>query len=275
MRNAPAPSSPEFREAVRAYWEDPTTMSIIDPNLHQLEIDTVSRHLRAEDVLADVGCGNGEATVRYARAVRRAVGFERSDRLRSLAIEAGRSSKLTNLSFEAADVLELGGRPGEFDVVVSQRMLINLGSWEEQQRAILNLRRMLKPGGRAILVENTTDAFDALNGLRAEAGLAPIPRHWHNLFFNHEELMRFLEGRFRVLTTHDFGLYYFLTRVYVQMFASFVGFGAAAVKDPVFEHADRAARTAHERFGDRLRVSGHRALGPIQVFVLERHGADE
>jgi SAM-dependent methyltransferase len=265
---------PDFRSALRAYWEDPGVVSIIDRNLHKLEMDTVSRHLLPTDRLADIGCGDGEATIHYAARVQRCVGFEPSNHLRAKAIEAGEKSGLANLSFRAGDILEMREKTGEFDVVVSERMLINLASWEEQTQALRNIHGILERGGRAILVENTNDAFLALNDVRAKVGLPPIPQHWHNRFFDYDELMNFLAGKFQLLKTYDFGFYYLLTRVFVQMFASFAGYGADAVKDPIFEKADSAARVLFEQFGDNIKIRGRRALGPIQVFVLRREGAE-
>ena len=110
--------------------------------------------------------------------------------------------------------------------------------------------------------------------MRTAMGLPPIPQHWHNRFFDYDNLMAFCQGRFQLLKHFDFGLYYLLTRVYVPMFASFEGYGANAVKDPMFHKSDAAARLLCERFGDRVRVAGSRAFGSIQVFVLRREGHD-
>lgn len=262
--------SEDLNAAIRDYWETPGTISIIDSNLHELEIQAVQRHLMPTDRLADVGCGDGEATLRYASKVRECVGFERSQTLRAKAEAAAARSGLKNVSFHAADILHPSADLSGFDVVVSQRMLINLASWEEQQQGIRNLHAMLKLGGRAILIENTNEAFAAMNDLRVKMGLSPVPQHWHNRFFGHDELMRFVQGGFQLVRMADFGLYYLLTRVYTQMFASFEGWGRQAVKDPIFEHADRAARLLFEQIGDRTRIDGCPAFGPIQVFVLRR-----
>jgi hypothetical protein len=101
-------------------------------------------------------------------------------------------------------------------------------------------------------------------------GLAPVPQHWHNRFFDDDEFTRFTRGGFQLLHFEDFGLYYLLTRVFTQMFAAFEGFGASAKKDPIFERADSAARRLHEAMADRIEIKGTRAFGPIQVFVLRR-----
>ena len=238
--------SSDFNAAVKAYWEEPSTVSIIDKNLHQIEIDTVCRHLLPTDSMADIGCGDGQATIQYAAKVARCIGVERSERLRAKAEKAAKECGASNLAVQAGDILDKSLPSGCFDVILTQRVLINLASWEEQKQGILNVHRMLKPGGRYIMIENTNDAYLALNDVRVELGMAPIPQHWHNRFFDYDELTDFLRGKFQLLRHYDFGLYYLLTRVYVPMFASFVGWGAKAVKDPIFEKSDGAARVLLE-----------------------------
>jgi len=267
-------TSADFQTALKDYWESPATVSIIDKNLHRLEIDAVSRHLSARDRLADIGCGNGAATIEYAQRVASCVGFERSSHMRAQAEDAARRAGANNLTFEPADILSLTGRDGQFDVVVSQRMLINLASWEEQMQGLLNIHRLLRPGGKAILIENTNQSFSAMNRMRADVGLEPVPQHWHNRFFDHDDLIEFFKGKFQLLEHNDFGLYYFLTRVYTQMFAKFEGYGIKAKADAIFQESDRAARIAHERFGNQIRIGNYSAFGPIQVFVLRREGKD-
>jgi SAM-dependent methyltransferase len=264
----------DIRTQIRDYWEQPTTVSIIDSNLHELEIEAASRYLEPTDRFVDVGSGNGEATVRYAQRVREAIGLERSAHMRGLAEQNAIRAGLRNVSFREFDILGSDIPQGQFDSLVSQRMLINLASWEEQVTGIRNLHRMLKVGGRAVLIENTNDAFQAMNDVRVSLGLAPVPQHWHNRFFDYDEFASVLRGRFQVIHYEDFGLYYLLTRVYTQLFASFEGYGASAKKDPIFERADRAARLLHEQMRDRVHITGSRAFGPIQVWVLRREAGE-
>jgi len=264
-------AGPDLQEALRAYWEDPQTVSILDTHLHELEIQAVLRYLQPTDVLADVGCGDGMATARYAAVVRHVDGLERSASLRA------RASRLTrlppNMIVQDCDVL--GPVPeAAYDAIVSQRCLINLPSWDEQQRAIRHLHRMLKVGGTLILVENTNEAFQAMNDLRVQMGLARVPQHWHNRFFDYDALTAFMGGGFQLLRHEDFGLYYLLTRVFTQMFARFEGFGAQAVKDPIFAQADAAARRLHQAIGNLVTLNGGRAFGPIQVFVYRREAGE-
>jgi SAM-dependent methyltransferase len=265
------PIAPEkFDEAVKSYWESPRTVSIIDKNLHELEIATVLRHLQATDYVADIGCGNGQATLRYAKRARKVLAIERSNHLRAQAQHAAEQAGISNVELVPGDVLDLSEYEQTFDAIVSQRMLINLSSWEQQAKGLQNLHCALKPGGRLIMIENTNDAFSNMNDMRHDVGLDAVPQHWHNRFFDFDQMMEFMQGRFQFIRSYDFGLYYFLTRVYVPMFASFKGHGANAVKDPIFEQSDAAARKVFELFGDRIQVQGGRAFGPIQGFVFRR-----
>jgi len=264
----------DLAAAVESYWEDPSTKSIIDENLHELEMQMVCRYLLHNDRLIDFGCGNGEATVRYSGQVQECVGVERSQYLRDQALDNAARSGMTNIQIVEGDILASQESLGLFDVAVTQRMLINLISWEDQQRGLINIHRLLRPGGRYIMIENTNDGFSALNDMRKAVGLSPIRQHWHNRFFDYEELMSFMKDKFQLLNFHDFGLYYFLTRVYVPMFAQFTGYGAQAKKDLIFETSDEKARLLFEMFAERLAIKDCRALGPIQVFVFRREGGE-
>jgi len=256
-----------MKEAIREYWERPDTVSIIDKNLHKIETDTAISYLHPSYTLADIGCGNGEATVQYARKVAAVVAVEQSENLRSKARAAVEREGLTNVKLQSGNVLSIDFQE-QFDAVVTQRLIINMESWEDQQKAILNVQRALKPGGTFIMIENTNEAFLKLNEIRGKVGLEPILQHWHNRFFDREKLLAFMENKFQLLKEHDFSLYYFLTRVYTQMFSSFEGFGAKAVKDPIFEHSDRAAREVYEKFKDDICFKD--CMSTIQAFVFRR-----
>lgn len=261
----------KIRKLVQDYWEDSKTVSIIDKNLHKIEIGLASKYLMPTDTIADIGCGDGKATIEYAKKVKSCTGIERSGFLLKKAKEAVSNIKLRNIIFKKGNILTLDLKE-QFDVIITQRLLINLLSWKEQQKSLLNIHNALKPGGRYIMIENTTDSANALNEMRADVGIPPIPQHWHNRFFDYEKLEKFLDGKFQIVKVWDLGLYYFLTRVYTQMFASFKGYGINAVKDPIFEKTDEAARIVFEKFHNRIKFEGQRTLGPIQVFVLRREG---
>jgi SAM-dependent methyltransferase len=205
---------------VKQFWETRAQ----DPSLtdaeatHQdvwqrwLEIETIRPFLRAADRLVDVGCGSGYATRLLAPLVRETLGVDFSESMigRARAAAAGQSS----LRFEVGNALDLDPRAlGTFDVALSVRCLINLESWELQQRAIENIAGLLKPGGRFIFVEGLADGRRALNALRTSVGLSEMPTVWHNVDFEESTLMPFLDRFFTLDARRHFGVYDFVSRV--------------------------------------------------------------
>jgi SAM-dependent methyltransferase len=238
--------------------------------MRELEVAFVSKYLRADQSLADIGCGDGRATRKYAERVARCVGIERSDRLRGIAIAEQEAQPVAGLVFQSGDILNLAEHAESFDVVVTERVLINLPSWEHQQQAIEQIHETLRPGGLYVMLENTEDGDRALNDLRERVGLKPIPQHWHNVYLHWDSFAQAVEPRFELIERRGFNVYYILTRVYAQLFASFEGFGAQARSDPVFEQLDPAARRLEEALAGNVQVGGAPVVGPIQGIALRK-----
>lgn len=261
------------RSRIDEYWEHPDTISLLDKNLRKLETAFVLSQLNASDEMADFGCGDGESTVHYAAKVRSCLALEHSNTLRAKAAERFKSAGLTNVKLVGGDAYNLAAYREQFDVVVSQRVVINFMTWEEQQQVMENIRSTLRPNGRYVMIENTFEGFDAMNEVRRAVGLQNVPLHdWHNYFLHYDKFMQFIDGKFTLEKTHTFDLYYLLTRVFVNMFAKFEGYGRKAVKDDIFDAADEAARRLYELIGDRVKISVPKgnSFGPIQGFVLRR-----
>jgi precorrin-6B methylase 2 len=261
------------RRRIEDYWEQPNTISLLDQNLRLLEEQAVLPYIDSSLDIADFGCGGGESTVKYAAKARSCLALEQSQNLRQRAAERFANAELQNIELVKGSVADLTNYVGKFHLAVTQRVVINFMTWEEQKQIIENVRASLRVGGRYIMIENTFEGFEAMNRIRRAVGLNNVPLHdWHNYFLHHDKLMAFLDGKFVVERTHTFNLYYLLTRVFVNMFATFEGFGANARKDEIFTQADAAARQLFETIGQDVafRLEKGDSFGPIQAFVLRR-----
>lgn len=206
---------------VRTFWQqqaetyrESDLATAPDHHYRNLEIRSIFSHLiDGEDVL-DVGCGNGYSTAYFAARQRKSnfVGIDYSDEM------IANAPKGERLEFSVGDVLTLGEteilKDRRFDTVMCCRLLINLKDWKEQQQGILNMKALLKPGGRLILIENTQEGLDRLNGLREQAGLHAIETRWHNFYIPERKMDKFLKEQFTVDHRQNIGnLYYILSRV--------------------------------------------------------------
>jgi SAM-dependent methyltransferase len=262
------------RAAIKAYWEDPRTVSLLDTNLRALEESVVLRHLDKRTRFADFGCGGCESTVRYAARVTSCLALEQSSHLRSLAAERIEAAGLTNVTLAAGSVTDLTEYSEQFDLALTQRVVINFATWEEQKKVIENIRSALRPGGLYIMLENTYEGAENLNAMRRSLGLNAVPLHWHNNFLHHDLFLENLAGKFVVAEIVSFDLYYFLTRVFMNLFAQFEGYGADAKFDSVFKQGDAAARKLYEVYGDKVHIDIDHgsSFGPVQGFVLRKVG---
>jgi ubiquinone/menaquinone biosynthesis C-methylase UbiE len=190
-----------------------------DFNLRELEIELALQYMRDSDRILDVGCGPGVAVCAYARERKlSAYGIDYAENMinfaRRRASEVGPD---LDISLRQADVLELPYDDDFFDVVTSSRCLMALLDWELQQKALLEIHRVLKPNGRLVLMEGTFDGLERLNEYRSRFNLSLIEADGRDRLFTRKfrerELLEFCEPYYALERTQRFGMYYFLTRI--------------------------------------------------------------
>jgi len=248
---------------VREFWDDRArradvpTGEVTHRDVWQrwLEVETIRRYLRPSDRVLDVGCGNGFTTWRIAPLVREVVGIDFSREM----VERARVERPADtaapaaaaISFAVCDVTALTPSSfGAFDAAISERCLINLAGWPEQQQAIANIAAVVRPGGRFVFVEGSAEGRANLNRLRERVGLEAFPTVWHNRDFVEAELLPFLDQFFEIEERRHFGVYDFVSRVVHPMVVA----PAPPEYDSRFNEV--AARLARERqaFEDLSRV---------------------
>lgn len=208
------------RKQVKDFWEGrakavSNSVEVTHPDIWQrwLEIQVIKRFLEKDRVL-DVGCGNGHTARLIAPFVKNIVGIDYSSEMIKRANLELEKSLAGKVSFQVRDVIKL--KPfdlGKFNLVISERCLINLDSWEAQKRAIANIASVLKKGGRYLFVEGCKDGRDNLNSFRKKMGLSIMPKVWHNIDFEKKKTFRYLERFFEVEQYLHFGVYDFVSRV--------------------------------------------------------------
>jgi ubiquinone/menaquinone biosynthesis C-methylase UbiE len=206
-------------EKIKKFWEDQALNKNLsedlvthrDRNQRLLEIETLLSYLPYDQNILDIGCGNGFSTALFSKQAKRIVGIDYSEAM----IERAQKEfeHFPNVEFKVQDVLNLEFPDRHFDVVISQRCLINLGTWESQQKALLSIKRVLKPRGFFFLQEGTRQGRERLNQIREIFGLGRMPSVPFNLDFDEERLWPFIQQYFDIVEIRRFGLYDLISRV--------------------------------------------------------------
>jgi demethylmenaquinone methyltransferase/2-methoxy-6-polyprenyl-1,4-benzoquinol methylase len=121
---------------------------------------TAEAVVRSGHEVLDACCGTGDLAIACARVGGRVTGLDFSERM----LERART-KAPELRWVRGDVLELPFDGGSFDAVTVGFGVRNV---EDLERALAELRRVLRPGGRIAILEIT----------RPRGALAPFYRLW-------------------------------------------------------------------------------------------------
>jgi len=191
-----------------------------DTNLRELEIGFIRDHAKGPDVL-DIGCGNGYTLVSLARTLDgNLTGLDFSENMIAGAnalVERFAPDLRSRPTFSTGDVRRLPFPDGSFDTVISERLIFNLPTREDQEATIAEVHRVLRPGGLYLMVEGNEDGLRRLNAIRERVGLDPIPtadaESFSSLKLKESELAGWLGNRFEVAEERFFGTYYLISRV--------------------------------------------------------------
>ena len=225
--------------AVREFWNQRASLGNAagtdDLIAWELEARAIGQYVRNGMRVLDAGCGNGRTLLRLAKSrvvVGRGIDF--SAEMISAAWKALPPD--IDVAFSVADLREPLGTDGGFDLIYTQRALINLASWEEQRGAILRLLGLLREGGTFVMCENSQDGLDDLNNWRSSVGLAAIVAPWHNRYLRDAEVKELAEdphGCLLVRTEYPLSTYAFLSRVVNAVMSKDAGHNAPDYDAPV------------------------------------------
>jgi len=219
-------------EEIKDYWDqrarsDSSAQSTtMDVWLREIEArvvrDAISAHIPS--TVMDLGCGDGRTTLKCAETFPAITfhGFDYAAHMIGNAKQNLFKAKLENVFFDVGDVLDEIKYNADF--IFTTRCLINLTSWDAQQKAIKNIRDCLAADGIYLMIENFVESQAQFNCIREEFSLPEIPIRDHNLFFERDILMSFLKKNFDVISEVNISSqYYLVSRVIYSSICAALG----------------------------------------------------
>lgn len=258
------------RDDIHAFWtrqaeahgQDPAA-SWSDVRVIELEIAAIASYLEPGARVLDVGCANGYSSVHYAQRGVDLVGIDYVPEMIASANErrdALPAELRERVEFHVGDATALDFGDGEFDAVISTRVVINLGAWDAQRTALAELVRVLRPGGILLLSEATIQGWQRLNALRAEWGLDDIPMPSFNTYLDENRVVDELRAACDLVELRNFASSYYVATRFVKPLLARLAPAAVDVADPNAELNRLAAQ---------LPAAGD--YGTQKLFVLRKH----
>ena len=200
-------------DEIKAHWQDwakthGTSLRATTKTMtaKRMELDALERAFRrvVDDgrdgaSVLEIGCGNGQNCLHLAETfpALRFLGIDYVGEMVASAQELKARSGLGDdrLRFMQGDVLKLDGLGEAFDIVFTDRCLINLNTDELQMQALSSLCNLLKPAGHLIMIENSATTFGLQNQAREIVGLPARKAAEFNHFFDEAVILPHLEAQ--------------------------------------------------------------------------------
>ena len=217
----------KWKDDPRSTMEDETTRRLEVAKIRQcVKLIIASSDKDPKNInICDVGCGNGYTLKELASEIPSSfVGMDLSEEM--LAVTGNTYG--ANVKFIQGDIARTDDLPAlSFDIVYTERCLINILDEDNQYAALKNICNMLNPGGYYVMLESFRDGLELSNKARHELGLEPISAPYHNLFFDKHRFLDSIQDYFKIIDVSNLcqngesqysgenflSSYYFMSRV--------------------------------------------------------------
>jgi len=182
-----------------------------DLNLMDMEFDNILNYINDWDTVLDAWCSNWFTTFKIWKAKNITLkAFDYSEKSIEQALIEQKINGNNNIKFYHWNILDIEESDETFDKVYSIRVVINLLTWELQQKAILEMHRVLKKWGLYLFSEAFYWSLWNINKLRELWWLKPLTVHDFNLYFYEEKLEKFISEYFEIVDIKKFSSIYYV-----------------------------------------------------------------
>lgn len=212
----------ETLNQIKGFWEEQakkyqgsSLATSPDTIAFEMEVEQMKKYIPSGSKVLDIGCGNGVKGIELAKVLE--IEYFGLD----FSAEMIRQAKLLhndnlhllkgNATFEVGNILEKDSLPHEnFDIVMTDRCLINLQTIDNQITAIRHIHSVLKDQGTYLMFENSLQSLENLNEVRRTYALSDIEVRWHNIYIDETLVFPAINDCFKLLQIDSFASTYYL-----------------------------------------------------------------
>ena len=212
------------KESIKEYWDsqalkygDAPQATTLDYYMRKKEIQCIKDYIKQSNckTIADFGCGNGFSTLDLSKSFPKLefFGFDYSKEMIRNANKRKIKENSMNIEFDVFDLTQ-DTTTRKYDLIITDRCLINLSSWEDQMVAIKTIFNSLTRNGVYLMIENFVEGHNNFNHLRTTFDLPIIKIRNHNLFLEKKKVHDYCVSLFKNITYQNISsTYYIVSRV--------------------------------------------------------------
>lgn len=124
--------------------------------------------LRPAEVIADMGAGEGTLSQLLATTAKKVIAIDNSEKMVAFGAATAQDNGFTNLEYRLGDIEDPPIADGEVDLALFSQALHHAAS---PPRALASAFRILKPGGRALILDLASHSYEQARDLYADLWL--------------------------------------------------------------------------------------------------------
>ena len=215
--------------------------------------------------ILEIGCGNGVLLAEMEKwGYTNVEGMDYVEEFVELANSRGLSYPV-----KKGDIKSLNYLDNSFDIILSERVIINLMDENDQRQAFDELSRILKPGGFLVCFEGFKTPLKNLNQARKEFDLVEIPMAKQNLWFCDKFFDEIVDKYFKIINTDESDFpssrilsnHYFMTRVFHAVMESASNLKEEGKRNTLFSVFFSQLACQSPPIGD---------FSPVKFYLLEK-----
>ncbi len=162
-----------------------------------------TKYITKNDVVLDIGCGNGQNSIKAAKIAKRVVGLEISENQLQIARRSTDLEKIENVESKTGNLEEkLPFKDRTFDTILFLDVLEHL---VKRDQALVEVSRVLKRNGTLLLgVPNSETSWKKL---QRSVGINSFSDPDHKIEFSESSIKKLLEKHEFLITNFGYGKY--------------------------------------------------------------------
>ncbi|MFZ5806403.1 MAG: methyltransferase domain-containing protein [Verrucomicrobiota bacterium] len=244
--------------------------------IKKLEIDALYRAIKKTSLhkkknvnVLEVGCGNGHNCFALSELLPNfhfcGMDYVPDMVKHAQAIQKRNAKRYSKITFCVGDALQLKNNTDikkQYDIIFTDRCLINLNSEKLQFKAMDQLLKKLKPKGYLIILENFMQTYARQNDCRVAVGLPKRKPADYNLFFDENAMISRIKKSAKLLHIDDFGS---LHDIALYVLVPMMNEGKTDYDHPLVQAATELSLSLSEKY-----ESPFGAFGQNRLFLFQR-----